>query len=229
MTRFGEVDNERMPEQTVYTMYAVFAADPDGVSGTAEEVSGVFDAAAGKGVTVRGSYDLTGYRADADLLVWLVTPEVDQLQETYRRFRQTEVGRSLDPVWSAVGVHRTAEFNADHLPAFLGPQEPKRYLCVYPYVRSLEWYVLEPAERADMLAEHGRLAASYKDVLANTVASFGLGDYEWLLAFEADQPHRIVDLMRALRAARARQHTREEIPFFFGLRKPITEIVAGLQ
>ena len=48
-----------------------------------------------------------------------------------------------------------------------------------------------------MLAEHGQMARGYADVRANTVASFALGDYEWMLAFEADELHRIVDLMRA--------------------------------
>ena len=71
-----------------------------------------------------------------------------------------------------------------------------------------------------MLAEHGKMARDYPDVRANTVAAFALGDYEWMLAFEADELHRIVDLMRDLRGAAARRHTREEIPFYTGRRKP---------
>ena len=63
---------------------------------------------------------------------------------------------------------------------------------------------------------------------ANTVASFALGDYEWMLAFEADELHRIVDLMRTLRGARARRHTRLEIPFYTGRRKPVGELVHAL-
>ena len=65
-------------------------------------------------------------------------------------------------------------------------------------------------------------------VRANTVASFALSDYEWMLAFEADELHRIVDLMRHLRGAEARRHTRIEIPFYTGRRKPVSELVAGL-
>jgi chlorite dismutase len=83
-------------------------------------------------------------------------------------------------------------------------------------------------ERKAMLAEHGRMARGYPDVRANTVASFALGDYEWILAFEADDLHRIVDLMRDLRASGARRHVREEVPFFTGRRRPVAEIVAAL-
>lgn len=79
-----------------------------------------------------------------------------------------------------------------------------------------------------MLAEHGRMGREYPDVLANTVAAFALGDYEFLLAFEADELHRIVDLMRRLREARARRHTRLETPFFTGPRRPVAEIIAAL-
>jgi peroxiredoxin len=72
------------------------------------------------------------------------------------------------------------------------------------------------------------MARDYPDVRANTVASFSLSDYEWILAFEADDLHRIVDLMRHLRGAAARRHTREEIPFYTGARKPIAELLAAL-
>ena len=100
-----------------------------------------------------------------------------------------------------MALHRPAEFNKSHIPAFLADEEPRRYVCVYPFVRSYEWYLLEDSERRRMLAEHGKMARDYPDVRANTVASFALGDYEWMLAFEADELHRIVDLMRHLRGS----------------------------
>jgi chlorite dismutase len=99
---------------------------------------------------------------------------------------------------------------------------------VYPFVRSYEWYLLPPEERRAMLAEHGQMAREYPDVRANTVSAFALGDYEWILAFEADELHRIVDLMRHLRGSAARRHTRLETPFFTGRRKPVTDLVAAL-
>ncbi|MCZ9341372.1 chlorite dismutase family protein, partial [Streptomyces sp. TRM76130] len=48
------------------------------------------------------------------------------------------------------------------------------------------------------------------------------------LAFEADELHRIVDLMRHLRGSEARLHVREEVPFYTGRRKDLAELVAGL-
>ena len=71
-------------------------------------------------------------------------------------------------------------------------------------------------------------ARGYKDVRANTVPAFALGDYEWILAFEAAELYRIVDLMRDLRATEARRHVREEIPFFTGPRVSVEELVSRL-
>jgi chlorite dismutase len=99
---------------------------------------------------------------------------------------------------------------------------------VYPFVRSYEWYLLPDEERRKMLADHGMQARTYPDVRANTISSFALGDYEWVLAFEADELHRIVDLMRELRNTEARLHVRHEIPFYTGPRVELGELVAAL-
>lgn len=214
-----------------YTMWSVFRATTP-LPALREELSGevdaLFEQLVGKDVTVRGTYDVAGLRADADVMIWWHSASSDALQEAYGLFRRTALGRHLTPVWSQMALHRPAEFNKSHLPAFLADEQPRPYICVYPFVRSYEWYLLPDEERRAMLAEHGRQARGYPDVRANTVAAFALGDYEWMLAFEADELHRIVDLMRDLRASGARRHVREEVPFYTGRRRSVTEIVAAL-
>ncbi len=214
-----------------YTMWSVFKVVrplPDDRAAVAAEVQELFDQLGAKDVTIRGTYDVAGLRADADLMIWWHAPSSDDLQEAYGRFRRTTVGAACEPVWSSMALHRPAEFNKSHVPAFLSDEAPGDYVCVYPFVRSYDWYLLPDEERRAMLAEHGQQARSFPDVRANTVASFALGDYEWMLAFEADELHRIVDLMRELRASRARMHVREEVPFYTGRRKPVAELVAAL-
>jgi chlorite dismutase len=214
-----------------YTMWSVFhlrehMGDADREA-EAREVDKLVDEMSGD-VTVRGFYDVSGLRADAELLVWSHAASSDDLQQLYHRLRRTAFGSRLDPVWSQMALHRPAEFNRSHVPAFLADEEPRQYVCVYPFVRSYEWYLLPDEERRALLAEHGQMARDYKDVRANTVASFALGDYEWILAFEADELDRIVDLMRHLRASGARRHVREEIPFYTGKRRPVADLLADL-
>jgi chlorite dismutase len=214
-----------------YTLWSVFRLRevlPEDRTGYAAEIEELFEQLAAKDVVVRGTYDISGLRADADLMIWWHAETADALQDAYNRFRRTKLGRGLEPVWSNMALHRPAEFNRAHIPAFLADEAPRDYVSVYPFVRSYDWYLLPDEERRQMLADHGKMARGFPDVRANTVASFSLGDYEWILAFEADELHRIVDLMRHLRGSEARRHVREEVPFFTGRRKPVAELVAGL-
>ena len=218
-----------------YTMWSVFRlevllSDDEEADRAAEaaEVEKLFAELAEADVVVRGVYDVSGLRADADLMVWWHATTSEELQAAYNRFRRTTFGLRLAPVWSQMALHRPAEFNKSHVPAFLADEEPKRHVSVYPFVRSYEWYLLEDADRRRMLADHGKMARDFGDVRANTVASFSLGDYEWILAFEADDLSRIVDLMRHLRGSEARRHVREEVPFYTGARVGIAELVDRL-
>jgi peroxiredoxin len=215
-----------------YTMWSVFRLEtPLGDADRsleADEVEKLLAELAGEDVKVRGVYDVSGLRADADVMVWWHAEDVQQLQLAYNRLRRTAFGRRLAPVWSQTALHRPAEFNRSHLPAFLADEEARGYVCVYPFVRSYEWYLLEDVERRRLLAEHGMMARDYPDVRANTVASFALGDYEWMLAFEADELHRIVDLMRHLRGSETRRHVREEVPFYTGARVEVADLLDRL-
>lgn len=215
-----------------YTAWSVFkVVEPLGDANRApyaQQVEELFEQLAAKDVVVRGTYDLSALRADADLMIWWHASTADALQEAYSRFRRTGLGARLEPVWSNMALHRPAEFNKSHVPAFLAEEEPRAYVCVYPFVRSYEWYLLPEPERRALLAEHGQMAREYPDVRANTVSSFALGDYEWVLAFEADDLHRIVDLMRHLRGSETRRHVRLEVPFYTGRRRSPAELVDAL-
>jgi hydrogen peroxide-dependent heme synthase len=214
-------------------MFSVFQVRSGGLgenrSNAGDEARNFFDGLAEAGVTLRGLYHVAGLRADADWMMWTHAESIEALQLAYSDLRHaTALGRASTPVWSCAAVHRPAEFNKTHVPAFLADEPPGCYLCVYPFVRSYDWYLLPEAARRTMLADHGKQARNYPDVRANTMAAFALGDYEWILAFEAAQLHRIVDLMRELRATDARRHVRGEVPFFTGRRVGIDQLIAGL-
>ncbi len=208
-----------------YTAFSVYRRTaPRGAPGGAAELGELVDRLAEQDVVVRGFYDVSALRADADLMIWWHAGSARQLQQAARDFRRTGLGTATAPVWSAFGLHRPAEFNKGHIPAFLAGMEAKGWATVYPFVRSYEWYLLPDPDRRAMLVEHGIMGREYNQVLSNTVAAFALGDYEWLLALEADELHDTVDLMRHLRASQARLHVREEIPFYTGRRIGLDEV-----
>ncbi|MDF0531317.1 chlorite dismutase family protein [Tsukamurella sp. 8F] len=231
----AKLDYAQLNSTLRYLMFSVFAVRPGELGGEAERAEAAADAErflseiTEGDLVVRGVYDVSGMRADADFMIWWHAERIEDLQAAYNRFRRgVLLGQASEPVWSSAALHRPAEFNKSHLPAFIAGEDPGDYICVYPFVRSYEWYLLPDEERRRMLAEHGMGARPYPDVRANTVPAFALGDYEWLLAFEAPALDRIVDLMRDLRATDARRHTREETPFFTGPRVDIGELIAAL-
>jgi peroxiredoxin len=232
MDDMARVNYNELNSTIRYTMWSVFRTVPGRLptdrGPAAAEAQEFLDGLDAKDVVVRGVYDVAGLRADADYMIWWHAEEIEQLQAAYSGFRRTALGRASEPVWSQVALHRPAEFNRSHVPAFLADEEVRKYVCVYPFVRSYEWYLLPEEERRALLAEHGKMARDYPDVRANTVASFALGDYEWILAFEADDLSRIVDLMRHLRGSETRKHVRLEVPFYTGTRVPAAELVTTL-
>lgn len=229
----GEPASAEVPRghsQVGYTLWAVFRRNGRVSAGDdSASLSAAVETVETAGVTVRGFYDVSSLRADADLMIWLHGGAPETLQWALRELRRNALLRTLLPTWNAMGVHVDAEFSANHRPAFMKDTEPEAWLTVYPFVRSYEWYILPEEERRAMLADHGRKGGAYPQVLANTVASFALGDYEWILALEAPQLVDLVDLMRHLRQTEARRHVREEVPFYTGRRIPVSDIAEVLR
>ncbi|WP_072814750.1 hydrogen peroxide-dependent heme synthase [Rhodococcus zopfii] len=229
----ARLDFDKLNSTLRYAMWSVFQVRP-GVLGddraeALEDLQKFLASYENTDVVVRGIYDIAGLRADADFMFWTHAERIEDLQKFYADFRRsTIVGRASNPVWSNVALHRPAEFNKSHVPAFIAGEDPGNYICVYPFVRSYDWYLLPDEDRRRILAEHGKAGRGYPDVRANTVPAFALGDYEWILAFEAPELDRIVDLMRDLRATEARYHVRLEIPFFSGPRIDADRLINAL-
>lgn len=234
---------QRTPEdvntsgQDWFTLYTVFSRGGEGALGRqpapgqsrAQELGDEFQALveelAGEGlgqdvdaVELRGVYDVSAMRADADVMLWLTGHRAEQLQAAVRQLHRTQLLQRTRIAFSAMGVHRTAEFARSHVPAFACGVTPEQWLVVYPFNRSYDWYLLDPKDRGRMLREHGLLGQEFPSVLANTTSAFALNDWEWLLALEADQLTDLVDMMRKLRESETRYHVRDEIPFYTGRR-----------
>jgi chlorite dismutase len=223
--------------ETIFALYPAFAESPDlraelfeddAHRAAAEEIETLYKDWAGT-VDVRGTYSTVGFRADTDLLLWLTASSADDLQRFLVEFRRTTAGDLLDPVHTFMGAVKPAEFTPDHRPAFVRGEAPRGYLCVYPFVRTPEWYLLPPQERGELLAEHGALGREFPQVLSNTTSAFGLGDWEWILAFETDELDALVDCIRRLRDSKTRRYTKVEVPFVTGIRKSVADALDDLR
>ena len=217
-------------EMIHYTSWSAFHIEPALASDASSrekilgELNRYFSSLADRGVHLRGIYELTALRADAEYMLWLHADQAEELQAAIRGLKSLSIGKRTKSVWSVLGLHRPAEFNKGHVPAFMTGAGAKDWVCVYPFVRSFEWYLLPEPERRAMLIEHGQAGRDFSGILSNTVSAFALGDYEWILALESDELHEIVDMMRELRATAARRHVRVEIPFYTGRKIDINKL-----
>ncbi len=219
-----------MASDTVFAHYLAFRKiSPEARIDRAasSELADLFSKSRGE-VDLRAAYSCQGFRPDTDLLFWLTAKSADALQDFYISLQKSSFGAACVPSHIFLGVVRPPEFNPDHVPAFARGEPPRRYICVYPFVRTADWYLMDPAKRASLLREHGEMGREFPDVLTNTTSGFGLGDWEWILAFEADNLVSIVDCIRRLREAEARRYTQLDTPFVVGIRKPLEQVIENL-
>ena len=223
----SDIDLDEVNGKQHYALYSVFALGeflPADDSERAQIVAESLDYVKSAGAQIRGFYDVSGFRAEADLMVWWLDDDPEVLQDAYHRLRASALGKFLEPVWSCMGLHTPAEFNKRHIPACFGGVAPRDWAMVYPFVRSYDWYLKAPEERSRIMAEHGRNGFSqYPDVKGSTLSAFGFSDYEWVLAFEADSLDRLEGVMHAQRYTEARLYVREDTPFFTGPRVSLQE------
>ncbi|MGZ3583024.1 MAG: chlorite dismutase family protein [Ktedonobacterales bacterium] len=218
------------------------------------------------GVKLRGSYSLVGLREDVDFMLWVIGPDLDDIQRLAVKLRKSGLGRYLTTRQTYIGVVTAARYDPGHQAAFMLNAVPKNYVSVYPFVKTTEWYLLPFEQRRELMAEHGVVGRRYAvprekivaeaehthtgkgaaaaqretaatavaeaeeggGVLSNTVDAFGLGDYEFILANESDDPAELCHMMESLRRVEVRRYTKLDTPIFLGRRKEPDEVLADL-
>jgi hydrogen peroxide-dependent heme synthase len=211
-----------------YTYYSAFKRSPSENVDSARFADALHELAESHRVSIRGVYACLGFRTDSDLAMWWTAESADDIQRMLADLDRSRLGSLLSQSWAFLGLHRPPEVVKDHVPAFLQGQEPKKYVVIYPFVRTADWYLMPRGERAQLLREHGDMGREFPDILANTTSGFGLADWEWILAFEADELSSLVDCMRRLRDAEARRYTKDDTPFITGIRGETKDVFSLL-
>lgn len=174
---------------------------------------------AAPGVEVRGVYSTAGLSPEVDLIIWVVARDPEHLHDLATALRRTYLGRALDTQRVYLGAASNSQYDPTHGPAFLQGKPPRKYLSVYPFIKTPDWYLLPYEERRDLMIEHGRMGKEYPSVLTNTVNSFGIADQEFIVALEDDDPGVLIKMVQRLRAAEVRKYTALDTPIYLGLLK----------
>jgi chlorite dismutase len=222
------------PQELAYTAFASFRASDSPRLLSREDRSemsaqAVLTLASVPRVALRGTYHVSGYGAEADLLLWLAAPTPDALQDALSAFRQTPLASAFDPVWSAFGMHRGPEpGRVVSIAAYYRGDSALRYTCVLPIVHAQEWHSLPSSGQRRLEADLDRALKHTPGALISLVTASGLGRCELLLAVEASDPGMLVDVVRDIEASEYRRYVSGPLVAITGARKPLAEIVDSL-
>jgi chlorite dismutase len=172
------------------------------------------------------TYSMVGLQAGADLLLWSLGPSLDALEERSAAVLRTGMGRWMAVSESLLGVIQPSQYVKKPTPQeqSLFSGERSRYLVVYPFTKSTEWYLLDREERQRIMNEHMKVGHTYPEVRQLLANSFGLDDMDFLVAYETDDLPRFSELVRALRGTESRRSTVRDTPILVGIHRPIEEI-----
>jgi len=181
------------------------------------------------GLELRGTYSSLGLTPDVEFIVWAIAPTLELLQGLAIAVDRTTIGQHLELKRVYHGSAGVSQYDPTHGPAFLLGKPARRYLSVYPFTKTPDWYLLPYQERRRLMIEHGELGREYPSINTNTVNSFGIADQEFVVALEDDNPKLLIDMVQKLRGAEVRKWTAVDTPIYLGDRKPIGEVLRDLR
>jgi len=179
------------------------------------------------------SYSIVGLRANADFMLWRIGYSLDPLQEMSARINGSALGRYLEVTQSFLSMTKRSMYidkdNPEHVEDRLHivPGRSK-YLFVYPFVKTRNWYTLPVEQRQELMDEHIRVGSKYRSVKLHTTYSFGLDDQEFVVAFETDYPSDFLDLVQELRETKASSYTLRDTPMYTCHQQPLDACLDAL-
>jgi len=171
-------------------------------------------------------FSTVGTRGDCDLMLLSQSVSLDQIHEFHVVLGQTGLMKWASTPYSYLAMTKPSEYSEESR-LEVRPAHAK-YLFVYPFVKTREWYTLAKDERYRIMAEHIRIGREYPQIDLNTSYSFGLDDQEFVVAFETDRPADFLDLVQRLRSTESSVYTRRDTPTFTCIAASIRRALAAL-
>lgn len=179
------------------------------------------------------TYSLVGLRKNVDLMLWRIGYDLDAFQEMTERLAKTALGQHLEITENFLSMTKRSmyidKFHPEHVEDRLHIIPGKgKYLFVYPFVKTRDWYMKTPEERQNLMDEHIRVGMKYRTVKLHTTYSFGLDDQEFVVAFETDEPQDFLDLVEELRFTQASKYTLRDTPMYTCRLRELSECLEAL-
>jgi len=183
---------------------------------------------ANSGIRFR-SYSTLGLRDDADFMFWFAAETVEEIQEVISKIYLTVIGKYLIPSQVYLSCTRPSIYaKTGRVTSFVAGEEPRKYVVVYPFVKTREWYLLPVQQRQKMMEEHIEVGEGYPQVVLNTTYSFGIDDEDFMLAFETNDLHAFQNLIMDLRGTQVSKYVAVDTPMIVCVKKDIIPLISSL-
>lgn len=180
------------------------------------------------------TYSTVGLKADSDLLLWRIGQSTDEFQAQSAAINKSKLGAYLTQPHSLLSMTKRSMY-IDKLDPFHTAESrthiipgKRKYLFIYPFVKTRDWYLLPLEKRQAIMDVHIRVGNKYPSVKLNTAYSFGLDDQDFVVAFESEEPKDFLDLVMELRETESSKFTQRDTPIFTCVQLPIEKILDQL-
>ena len=218
---------------TAYLNFSFFKVDPKwrwlneiGKDEAAKEFSTLIEVANTK-MKVR-TYSTLGLRDDAEFMLWMISESVEKMQTFTSKIYSTVLGKYVESSQIYLSASRPSIYSNKVIPRFATDEQPMKYVIVYPFVKSREWYLLPFEERRKMMEEHIMVGRKFPQVKLNTSYSFGIDDQDFMLAFETNDLMNFQDLIIQLRETQVSKYVIRDTPMMVCIYKGVEDIIKSL-
>lgn len=175
------------------------------------------------------SYSTLGLRDDAEFLFWFAADNIEAIQEVISKIYLTVFGKYIIPSHVYLSSTRSSMYaKVGKVSSFVEGNDPRKYVIVYPFIKTREWYLLPVERRKKMMDEHIVVGQKFPQVVLNTTYSFGIHDEDFMLAFETDDLHAFQDLIMELRETQVSRYIEKDTPMIVCVKKDIIPLIASL-
>jgi chlorite dismutase len=180
------------------------------------------------------SYSTVGLKAETDFMLWRISKSPDAFQDQQRTMNKTRLGAYLSMPHSFLSMTKRSMY-IDKLDPFHTAESrthiipgKRKYLFVYPFVKTRDWYLLPLERRQQIMDEHIKGGNEYPSVKLNTTYSFGVDDQDFVVAFETEEPRDFLDLVMKLRETESSKYTQRDTPMFTCIQMPMEQVLDQL-
>jgi len=180
------------------------------------------------------TYSTVGLKSDCDFLLWRISASADTFQSQTATINKSSLGAYLSMPYSFLSMTKRSMY-IDKLDPFHTAESrthiipgKRRFLFIYPFVKTREWYLLPLDKRQEIMDYHIKVGNEFTSVKLNTTYSFGLDDQDFVVAFETEEPKDFLDLVMKLRETESSKYTQRDTPIFTCVQMPMEKVLDQL-